>query len=125
MFAEACNCPNLVYLSAANNEIEKIPEDISKLKELRTLNLDNNRVIVLPDALFTLVFLNKLHLNDNKIEQLPLKVQNLVNLMEFNIASNKLQDIPTGKCHTLTCQVRLIVIRNRRVDEVAQVRRVP
>jgi calcium-independent phospholipase A2-gamma len=92
---EACGCPNLVYLSAANNEIDKVPEEISKLKELRTLNLDNNKISVLPDSLFALVLLNKLHLNDNKIEQLSMKVQNLVNLMEFNIAGNNLQDLPT------------------------------
>lgn len=62
--------PQISHLYLDNNQISKIPDSISEMRNLKILSLNNNQVKEIPKG-FYLVFFNELHLNNNPLKELP------------------------------------------------------
>ena len=103
--------PELTHLSLFGNEIEKIPDSISELTNLRELNLGNNNIRTLPQPFFTLSNLRILWLNNNKLFELSYEIGNLTNLRQLYLYNNKLTIIPN--ISELTNLIELNLANNR------------
>lgn len=73
-----------------NNEIESIPREIYKLKNLEKLNLSHNKLRNIPPELGRTVSLKELYLNDNFISSVPMELGTLYNLEILNLSNNPL-----------------------------------
>jgi len=73
------------------NKISEIPECLSKLTNLRHLNLKSNKITSIPESLCELKNLEFLDLSDNKIEKIPDCIFDL-NIKTLNINENKLDN---------------------------------
>lgn len=73
-----------------NNEIESIPREIYKLKNLEKLNLSHNKLRNIPPELGRTVSLKELYLNDNFISSVPMELGTLYNLETLNLSNNPL-----------------------------------
>ncbi|ELA42918.1 uncharacterized protein VICG_00233 [Vittaforma corneae ATCC 50505] len=73
-----------------NNEIEHIPREIYKLRNLEKLNLSHNKIRSIPPELGKAVSLKELYLNDNSISSVPMELGTLFNLEILNITNNPL-----------------------------------
>ncbi len=92
-------------------EIKVIPDNISNLSELTTLNFNSlsdnseNKISTLPATIGELSNLTKLSLYGNSITALPEELLNLTNLRELNVEKNNLhfddlvmaKDLPSDK----------------------------
>jgi len=74
--------------------VTKIPDNISKLKNLETLNLNSNAIREISPQIGTLVNLKTLMLAFNRITSLPEEIAQLKQLNELNLRANPLQNLP-------------------------------
>ena len=84
-----CLC-NIRELLLNNNEIETIPRDFYKMKNLEKLNLSHNKIRSIPPELGRIVSLKELYLNDNFISSVPMELGTLYALDVFIISNNPL-----------------------------------
>ena len=75
-------------------KIQKVPNCISILNNLKNLDLSNNKIKDLPVGLFLLKQLKILYLNGNQIQSLNDEIGQLENLIILNLADNKLVSLP-------------------------------
>ncbi|KAK4295198.1 hypothetical protein Pmani_032225 [Petrolisthes manimaculis] len=108
--------PSLKTLNAAQNKIEKLPNNIGQLLDgtvtlprrgskkdlflgplsvLEEVHLQDNRLNSLPDGLFTLPALQLLDVSNNKLSLLPYKLWTAPKLREVNASLNLLSHLPT------------------------------
>lgn len=94
-------CPDLMFLDLGNdeyseikNQIKIIPDEISKLKKLKKLNLCHNRITEIKESLCELRDLTHLNLSYNKIKYLPSKVANLPQLNSLYLEGNPFDLLP-------------------------------
>ncbi|MDP3533205.1 MAG: leucine-rich repeat domain-containing protein [Alphaproteobacteria bacterium] len=90
-------CNSLTWikeLDLQNCMIESLPDEISKLKELRVLNLSNNKISTLPENIVTLNKLNYLNLSNNQFTTLPMNLHTLPQIKFIDLANNKLESFP-------------------------------
>jgi Leucine-rich repeat (LRR) protein len=66
-----------------SNNIESLPETISNLKSLKTLDLRNNNLQILPRSLFNLQELQELDLRNNKFETIPGPIWKLKGIKQY------------------------------------------
>ncbi|KRZ14101.1 CCR4-NOT transcription complex subunit 6 [Trichinella zimbabwensis] len=71
---------HLTALFINDNELERLPPEISKLSKLKVLDASNNRIRSLPSELGDILTLEQLHLNNNLIRTLPFEIGKLYNL---------------------------------------------
>ncbi|XP_053574027.1 LOW QUALITY PROTEIN: volume-regulated anion channel subunit LRRC8D-like [Bombina bombina] len=115
---------NLLDLQLQHCKITKIPEIVSSLTKLRSLNLafneltsvnqlgslqrlkslcilrlSNNYITHLPPSIELLCNLEELYLSHNKLEALPVSLFSLVKLKQFDISYNSIRSIPTEIGH--------------------------
>lgn len=76
------------------NKIESIPSGISKLKNLKKLNLSNNNIIAISEKIASLKSLKHLDLSNNKLTHLSEKIANLPNLSELHLEENPFDLLP-------------------------------
>ncbi|MFZ4740401.1 MAG: COR domain-containing protein [Bacteroidales bacterium] len=76
------------------NSIEIIPDEISRLKKLKRLNIANNKLIRVSENLSKLHSLNYLNLSNNKLTDLTEKVANMNSLKELYIEGNPFDMLP-------------------------------
>lgn len=95
------SCPDLMFLDLGNdelseikNEINVIPDQISKLKKLKKLNLCNNKISEIKESLCELKELTDLNLSNNEIKHLPSKVANLPQLTSLYLDGNPFDTLP-------------------------------
>lgn len=81
-------------LDLSNQNLGKIPVEISKLTNLRVLNLEHNDLTTLPEEIGLLKNLTTLILNSNALKSLPFSMKNLSNLMKLEIKRNDLEELP-------------------------------
>jgi Leucine-rich repeat (LRR) protein len=81
------NSLELLYLGG--NLIQNVPEELSQLTKLKTLNLSDNRISNLPATLARLRNLKSLALHNNSLTTLPIQLVKL-NLAELSLRNNPL-----------------------------------
>ncbi|KAL3899612.1 MAG: hypothetical protein SGCHY_001921 [Lobulomycetales sp.] len=86
----------LAVLDAHNNNIHKIPAEVSQLGMLSVLNLSGNSIASLPDQLFDCPLV-ELYLSHNKLTNIPSCIRNIAGkLSVLDIADNEISDLGTG-----------------------------
>ncbi|NXC33306.1 LRC18 protein, partial [Campylorhamphus procurvoides] len=86
---------NLTFLNVCNNKLttKSLPEELTLLKNLRTLNLGLNCLESIPTTLGSLKELIDLGLFDNSLTGLPKSVRNLPKLERLNVKRNPLPEL--------------------------------
>ncbi len=80
---------SLTWLNLNTNKLKKLPESITKLKELKTLVLSNNLFDSFPEEIFQLKSLEHLDLGGNPIEDIPRELLSHPKLKKIRIMPNK------------------------------------
>ncbi|MDP6155227.1 MAG: leucine-rich repeat domain-containing protein [Candidatus Thermoplasmatota archaeon] len=81
------------HLNLSYYQLEKLPPEISKLKELKDLYLIKNKLTDLPPEIGTFKKLKYLFLGKNKISKLHAGIGNLENLKVLHLDGNRLMDL--------------------------------
>lgn len=84
----------LAQLNISMNNIREIPDSISKLTNLRALNLAGNQLGYISTALCRLKLLEYLDLSKNNLSIIPPEISSLENLKELQAFENKFESIP-------------------------------
>ena len=77
-----------------SQRITSIPNEIYKLKKLKSLNLDSNKIKRLPENISKLKKLEKLSLANNQIKQIPASIVKILNLSYLDLSNNDLESLP-------------------------------
>lgn len=85
---------NAIDLDLRGLKLESVPETISQLTLLRTLDLSFNQLTSLPESLGQLTALRTLQLSYNKLTSLPESLSQLAALRKLDLESNNLTSLP-------------------------------
>ena len=88
---------NLEYLSLKNDDLEIVPDGLSKLKKLKTLDLSGNNFKTLPSTLGGLSKLEVLYMNDEKqfdLENSIETISKMKSLKELHLENDNLKSLP-------------------------------
>ena len=85
---------NLQKLSLKNNQIRNVPIDIIKLKRLENIDLSNNKIEYLYAKFFQLTNLKVLVINNNSLRLIPKQIGKLNKLKILSISSNNIKKLP-------------------------------
>jgi small GTP-binding protein len=100
---EIYNYTNLVTIDLSNdlfcdeehaNKIKVVPDDISKLRNLKRLNLSYNKLESISDKLATLNKLTYLNLSNNNLTDISEKIANMNSLTEIYLDDNPFDLLP-------------------------------
>lgn len=91
---EITRLTNLRHLNLRFNKIKTLPDEICALKELRSIQLWNNQIRELPKNIGQLSKLEVLEAYGNTLKNLPDSVAQLKFLRELDIRNNNIQEIP-------------------------------
>lgn len=86
------NC--LQTLNLSNNHITALPESLSQLTQLQMLNLSGNKLTTLPESLSQLKQLQTLTVSDNQLTELPESLGQLIKLQSLDLYHNELIVLP-------------------------------
>ncbi|XP_057527178.1 putative disease resistance protein RGA3 isoform X2 [Amaranthus tricolor] len=105
---------SLRSLDLKNMEIHCVPDFIEELKHLRYLNLAGNRFKSLPDALTRLVNLQTLNLDEcGSLQELPRGFTTLEKLRHLRMKECPIEDMPLGfELMKSLCELNLFVVGN-------------
>lgn len=94
------NMPNLRRLNLSENDISELSPEVEFWKKLEALNLSRNKLTALPQMICKLSQLRRLYLNDNLLDfdGIPGGIGKLCNLEIFSASNNHLEMIPEGLC---------------------------
>jgi len=107
------NFSRLEYLDLKNNyDLEKLPENIGELKNLKRLGLSVCGLKELPESFCDLAELEVLHLQHNKLTKLPDSIGKLRKLRKLDLDANQLTALPESFKH-LTSLKSLLLSRNK------------
>lgn len=81
-------------VSFDNNSIYQIPDEISKLSNLETININQNSVSHISPEIGKLNKLKELHLRNNSLNSIPKEIGMLENLEILDLSFNNLTEIP-------------------------------
>jgi Leucine-rich repeat (LRR) protein len=74
--------------------ISVIPNEIYKLKKLKSLNLDSNKIKKLPESIGKLNKLERLSLANNQLKQIPSSIVKILNLGYLDLSNNNIEVLP-------------------------------
>lgn len=105
---------NLKILSLAENQLESLPRDFGRLNALRELELRRNKIQELPASVAECVHLRRLSICGNKVQELPDIFRSMPHLVRLDVSSNQLTELPDSVvvCAELK---QLFAARNRLV----------
>lgn len=81
---------HLTALFLCNNNLQRLPSQISLLTNLQLLDLSNNKLRSLPAELGDMISLQSLYLNNNQIRILPYEMGKLFRLLTLGLNGNPL-----------------------------------
>ena len=93
---------HVIKLNLYDKGLNYLPESISQLKFLQTLDLRNNNLTELPESIGNLEFLEELILHDNALKFIPKSIGNLKNLGLLHLDNNELTTLPDTICNLKT-----------------------
>lgn len=88
------NLTNLRELKLNNIKIKEIPHNISHLTNLQILCLNSNDIKEIPESIKYLINLQKLYLYNNQLDEIPCHITSLVNLQILDLGRNPIKEIP-------------------------------
>jgi len=87
------NLKRLKHLSIGSR-IDRIPDSLSRLKNLKTLNLNNNPLKKIPESIYFLENLFQFHIGNTKIEEVSESIAMLKNLDVLDVKQIYIKEIP-------------------------------
>ena len=100
------------YLTADEDKLTEIPEEVFELKHLKVLTLSNNKILTISEYLGNLTNLITLNLGDNQLATLPENLDNLTSLTALYLEENQLTTLPEN-LGNLTNLTALYLGRNK------------
>ena len=91
---EAFENSKIEELSVVRAGLNTLPKQVSRLRNLTSLNLSGNAIGVLPEFLFSLHKLTSLWLANCGLQQIPSSIAELTKLQALSLHSNNLDDLP-------------------------------
>jgi hypothetical protein len=85
---------NLETLLVENTAISTLPADFGALENLAYLDLSCNEIVTLPDSMARLKNLRRLRIGGNKLTKLPKWIKRFEKLEHLTIAGNPLKEVP-------------------------------
>ncbi|KAH7728046.1 PDZ-domain-containing protein scribble [Aphelenchoides avenae] len=85
---------NLVELNLSRNDISDLPEDLRVCKQLLILDISSNPIARLPDSITQVTSLTHLSLNDTSLTKLPQDIGKLEALKSLEVRENHLRNLP-------------------------------
>lgn len=85
---------NYSFLNLSSSDLDKLPPEVLKLKNIKCLYLSGNRISNLPNELIELSSLEKLNLSGNRFSVLPNVIGSLQSLLELNFNYNRFSIFP-------------------------------
>ncbi|KAM7009168.1 volume-regulated anion channel subunit LRRC8C [Tautogolabrus adspersus] len=119
------HCKRLVTLRLWHNKITYIPDHISKLHSLETLDVSWNKLRKLPSRMFHCTTLRHLDVSHNQLTSLPPEIGILQGLQFFSAAFNSLEYLPDElfsckRLKTLALGNNCLASLSSRVSNLAQ-----
>lgn len=102
------NIEECVTLDLYGQNLKVISTDITKLINLRELNIGGNPELDFKNTfklLATLKPLQYLSIEDNKLKNIPKEISQLINLKHLNASGNKLKKLPSEICSLTNLEV--------------------
>lgn len=84
----------LQSLELTGNQLSTLPDSLSQLTQLRSLKLSLNQLTTLPDSLGQLTQMQSLDLSDNRLTALPESLSQLTQLQSLDLSNNRLTAPP-------------------------------
>jgi Leucine-rich repeat (LRR) protein len=109
---------HVIMLNLCDKDLNYLPESISQLKFLQTLDLRNNNLTELPESIGKLEFLEELILHDNALKSIPESIGNLKNLGLLHLDNNNLTTLPDSICNLKTWAP--IGLTNNKIDSLSE-----
>ncbi|XP_059730485.1 leucine-rich repeat-containing protein 69 isoform X2 [Bos taurus] len=85
---------SLILLNLNNNQLTWIPQEISRLKNLRCLSINHNQLASIPRELCFLENLSELQLNYNQLVCIPKEIKFLKKLRKLLLSRNNIKSLP-------------------------------
>lgn len=85
---------NSDMVNLSSKGITTIPNELYKLKKLKSLNLDSNKIKKLPESIGKIQKLERLSLANNQIKQIPSSIVKILNLSYLDLSNNSLESLP-------------------------------
>lgn len=82
------NFPNVIILDLSHIGLTAVPQKISTLTKLESLNLSNNKIAQKFNYLSTLIGLKELNLSGNQLTKIPTEITTLTNLQSLDLSNN-------------------------------------
>lgn len=82
------NFPNVIILDLSNSGLTAVPQKISTLTKLESLNLSNNKIAQKFNYLSTLIGLKELNLSGNQLTKIPTEINTLTQLQSLDLSNN-------------------------------------
>jgi hypothetical protein len=91
---EVLKLKNLRKLNLSGNNLKQIPKDIVHLKNLESLDVSKNKISNLFSKNFELPKLKTLIINQNNIKTIPSQIKSLTRLRKLQISGNRIENLP-------------------------------
>ena len=94
----------LEKLNLSKKGISQLPDAISKLTNLKVLDMSYSSLDVFPEKIFDLTWLESINLRWNKISFVPSSIGCLSRLIHLDISSNQLKELPKEMAYLTSLQ---------------------
>ena len=109
---------NLKWLNLSYNKIETLSPSIGCLTQVRYLYIENNNISKIPDALTNMTNLWSIYMAHNKLRFLPETILNTPSLRLFVASSNLIKSIPTEFWKVKETSLEIIVLSNNPLPNI-------
>ena len=88
--------PDTVFsISFAKLKLRELPEELSRFKKIRILNIEKNKLIALPDFITDFNQLEELNVGRNKLETFPIQLCRMSSIKILIMNRNNFESIPS------------------------------
>lgn len=84
----------LEEFSFVSSNLERVPDSLFYLYNLKTVSLQNNKIRSIPQSISEAVLLEELQISENKLTNLPSFITKLSNLKRLDVRSNFIEEFP-------------------------------